>query len=48
MITGATEMLSGYPKTAADPSKPYIMWSNTPYAHIMMPVREASKLGTSE
>jgi hypothetical protein len=39
MVTGATEMLSAYPKTAADPTKPYIMWPNTPYAHIMMPVR---------
>jgi hypothetical protein len=39
MVTGATEMLGAYPKTADDPSKPYIMWPTTPYAHIMMPVR---------
>lgn len=39
MVTGATEMLSGYPTTADDPSKPYIMWPGTPYQHIMMPVK---------
>jgi hypothetical protein len=39
MVTGATGMLSVYPKTAADPTKPYIMWPSTPYADIMMPVR---------
>jgi len=39
MVVGATEMLSGYPTTADDPTKPYIMWPGTPYQHIMMPVK---------
>ena len=39
MVTGATEMLSAYPTTADDPTKPYIMYPHTPYAHIMMPVQ---------
>ena len=30
----------GYPMTAdADPAKPYVMWPDTPYAHLMIPVR---------
>ena len=39
MVTGSTEMLSAYPKIADDPSKPYVMWPNTPYTHVMMPTK---------
>ena len=46
VVTGAHVMLvgtgvksMGYPMTAdADPSKPYVMWADTPYAHLMIPV----------
>ncbi len=39
MVIGAIDMLSVYPRTATDPSNPYIMWPGTPYQHIMMPVK---------
>jgi hypothetical protein len=39
MIVGAGVKDLGLPDSAeADPSKPYIMWANTPYAHAMIPV----------
>lgn len=39
MIVGPAAKSLGYPMTAdADPTKPYIMWANTPYAHAMIPV----------
>jgi hypothetical protein len=39
MIVGPTVTSMGYPMTAdADPTGPYVMWANTPYAHLMIPV----------
>jgi hypothetical protein len=39
MIVGAGVKDMGLPDSAdADPSKPYLMWPNTPYAHAMIPV----------
>lgn len=39
MIVGATSKTMGYPTTPdADPTKPYVMWAGTPYAHVMIPV----------
>jgi hypothetical protein len=39
MIVGPTAKSMGYPATAdADPTKPYVMWADTPYAHLMIPV----------
>lgn len=39
MIVGPSAKTMGYPMTAdADPTKPYIMWADTPYAHVMLPV----------
>ncbi len=39
MIVGPTAKSMGYPSTAdADPTKPYVMWADTPYAHLMIPV----------
>jgi hypothetical protein len=39
MIVGATAKTMGYPATPdADPTKPYVMWAGTPYAHLMIPV----------
>ena len=32
-------MADQYPKTAADPKKPYVMWPGTPYQHLMIPVK---------
>ena len=38
IVGGAAElMLANYPREA-DPSKPYVMWGDTPYAHLMVPV----------
>ncbi len=39
MIVGAAVKTMGYPMAAdADATKPYVMWADTPYAHIMIPV----------
>jgi hypothetical protein len=40
MIVGAKGMLDAYPRLPKpDTSQPYIMWSGTPYEHLMMPVK---------
>ena len=40
MIVGSKELLAGYPSGASpDTSAPYVMWANTPYAHLMVPVK---------
>ena len=39
MIVGPATSSMGYPATAnADPTKPFVMWPGTPYAHLMIPV----------
>ena len=39
MIVGPAVTTMGYPTTAdPDPTKPFVMWANTPYAHLMIPV----------
>ena len=40
MVVGAKGMMDGYPR-AADPNtaQPYVMWPDTPYEHLMLPVR---------
>jgi hypothetical protein len=39
MIVGTAVKGLGLPDSAdADPTKPYLMWPNTPYAHAMIPV----------
>ena len=39
MLFGPSALTLGYPTTPdADPTKPYIMWAGTPYAHAMIPV----------
>jgi hypothetical protein len=39
MIVGAAVKDLGLPDSSdADPTKPYLMWPNTPYAHAMIPV----------
>jgi len=39
MIVGDKAMLASYPANPApDTTKPYVMWSGTPYAHLMVPV----------
>jgi hypothetical protein len=40
MVVGNAEMLTHYPAGAdPDTSQPYVMWSGTPYAHLMIPVK---------
>jgi hypothetical protein len=40
MIVGAKGLLDAYPRSAKpDTSVPYVMWPDTPYAHLMIPVR---------
>ena len=39
MVFNAGDMMSGYPMDAkADPTKPYVMFPGTPYAHLMLPI----------
>ncbi len=39
MIVGSKEILAGYPHDAKpDTSAPYVMWSGTPYEHLMVPI----------
>jgi hypothetical protein len=41
MIVGAAaKTMTGYPRSAdADPTRPYVMWSGSPYEHLMLPVK---------
>lgn len=40
MVVNAVEMMSGYPNDATpDTSKPYVMWADTPYQHLMIPIK---------
>jgi hypothetical protein len=41
MIVGAAAKgMAGYPRDAdPDPTKPYVMWPDTPYEHLMIPVK---------
>ena len=41
MVLNAPDMMQGYPMDAKpDTSKPYVMYPDTPYAHLMIPVSE--------
>ncbi|HVU31549.1 MAG TPA: hypothetical protein VHE36_14215 [Sphingomicrobium sp.] len=43
MVVGSKEVLAGYPSGAKpDTSAPYVMWSGTPYAHLMVPIDKGS------
>jgi hypothetical protein len=40
MVVGAKGMMEGYPREAKpDTSQPYVMWPDTPYEHLMLPVQ---------
>jgi hypothetical protein len=40
MVVGAKGMMEGYPRDAKpDTTKPYVMWPDTPYEHLMLPVK---------
>jgi hypothetical protein len=40
MVLGSKGLAAGYPHDAkADPTKAYVMWSGTPYEHLMLPVK---------
>jgi hypothetical protein len=40
MVVGAKGLMDGYPRDAKpDTSKPYVMWPDTPYEHLMIPIR---------
>jgi hypothetical protein len=41
MVVGSKALLAGYPGGAKpDTAVPYVMWSGTPYAHLMVPVNK--------
>lgn len=40
MVVGAKGMMAGYPRSPKlDVSQPYVMWPDTPYERLMIPVR---------
>jgi hypothetical protein len=40
MMVGAKGMMNGYPRNAKpDTTQPYVMWPDTPYEHLMIPVQ---------
>lgn len=40
MVVGAKGMMAGYPRSPKpDTSQPYVMWPDTPYEHLMIPIR---------
>jgi hypothetical protein len=39
MILNIGTRFEGYPTTAEDTKVPYVMFPNTPYAHLMVPVK---------
>ena len=39
MVLNIGKLFEGYPTTADDPKQPYVMYPNTPYAHLMIPVK---------
>ena len=39
MVLNIGDRFSAYPTTAANTKTPYVMFSNTPYAHLMVPVK---------
>ena len=44
MIVGSKDILAGHPSGAnPDTSVPYVMWSGTPYAHLMVPMGSAAQ-----
>lgn len=39
MVFNTGSDFAGYPTTADNPKAPYVMYPNTPYAHLMVPVK---------
>jgi hypothetical protein len=40
MVVGAKGMMEGYPRSPhPDTAQPYVMWPDTPYEHLMLPVQ---------
>jgi len=39
MVVGVAGMLEDLPKSPVEPKKLFIMWSDTSYEHILMPVK---------
>jgi hypothetical protein len=39
MVLNVGDHFAGYPTSATDTQVPYVMFPNTPYAHLMVPVR---------
>lgn len=38
MILNVHGLLAGHPRQASDPARPFVMWPDTPYEHLMVPV----------
>ena len=44
MVGSPVKKMRGFPRTPdPDPTKPYVMWSGTPYEHVMIPMNPNSR-----
>jgi hypothetical protein len=44
MVGSPVKKMTGFPRTPdPDPTKPYVMWSGTPYEHVMLPLNWNSR-----
>ena len=44
MVGLAVKKMTGFPRRSdPDPTKPYVMWSGTPYEHVMLPLNRNSR-----
>ena len=49
MVVGAKGIMKGYPnKAKPDTSQPYVMWPDTPYEHLMIPVQMPEKSAAAQ
>ncbi|HEX8945204.1 MAG TPA: hypothetical protein VF785_18860 [Gemmatimonadaceae bacterium] len=43
IVNASPAMLAGYPKGAANPGAPFVMYSGTPYEHLMIPIERPTR-----
>jgi hypothetical protein len=49
MIVGGKDVVAGYPRSPdPDTAQPYVMWADTPYEHLMLPVAASKTKAASQ
>ena len=43
IVNASPAMLAGYPKGAANPGAPFVMYAGTPYEHLMIPIERPTR-----